>query len=115
MRTDIAIDKLCDIAPIIGNVADGIKKDEDFKKFILEYKGDRKNDLTFIFSILPLLVKKFKNEVFEILSIIEEKNIEEIKAQPFGNTFSQLKDLFKDEDFKSFFSLFTASAKTQEG
>lgn len=113
MRTDVAIDKLCEIAPALGDIAEGMKTDEEFKNFILKYRKDKTDNISFLFRILPLLLKKFKSQIFEILSVIGEKNVEDIKAQPIGVTINQLKELFKDEDFRSFFSLSTVQAETQ--
>ena len=114
MRTDIAIDKLCDITPFVADICEGMKEDEEFKNFILKYKNDKKDNLTLILRILPLLLKKFKNEIFSILAIINEKTIEEIKSQSLGTTISQIKTNVKDEDFRGFFSLSTEKADTQE-
>lgn len=114
MRTDIAIEKLCDVAPYLGDIAEGIKKDEEFKTFILKYQGEQKNNLAFVFRVLPMILKKFKNEVFSVLAIIGEKSVDEIKEQPFGVTVSQVKELIEDEDFRSFFPSFSANTNAAE-
>ena len=39
MRTDIAIDKLCNVAPVIADMTEKLSKDEEFKAFMQNYKA----------------------------------------------------------------------------
>ena len=64
--------------------------------------------------ILPLLFKNNNNEVIEILAVLNDKTVEDVKAQPFGETYNQIKDIISGEDFKGFFSLFIESKKQKE-
>lgn len=54
--------------------------------------------------IIPGLLRNHRNDVYEILSIINEKEIEEIKNQSPIETVKQVKELLEDEEFTSFFS-----------
>jgi len=54
--------------------------------------------------IVPKLLKSYRNEVYEILSIINEKDIEEIKKQNIAITIKQFKDMLQDEELKGFFT-----------
>lgn len=102
MRTDVAIDKLCNIAPVLDTLAVKISKDKEMKDFILQYKEEKSNQV-FLLKIVPLLLKNYKNEMFEILAVWCDKTIDEIKSQSFGSTISQIKKLIEDEDFRVFF------------
>jgi len=54
--------------------------------------------------IIPKLLNSYRNEVYEIISIINEKNIEEIKKQNIAITIKQIKDIIQDEELISFFT-----------
>lgn len=103
MKTDIAIDKLINIAPIIAELRPKLKTDEDFKKFIADNKENKLDNFDFVLKILPLFLRKYKQEIYEILSVISDKTVDEIANQSIGATISTIKELIADDDFKSFF------------
>ena len=103
MRTDIAIDKLCNVAPVIADMTEKLSKDEEFKAFMQNYKSEQSNRV-FLFKVIPLLLKNYREDIFEILAIWSDKPVEIIKAQPFAETINQIKALWEDKDFRSFFS-----------
>jgi len=105
MKTSIAIDKLINIAPIIADMRPKLQKDENFKKFMETYKsGDGKADnLDFVLRILPVFLKDYKKEVYELLAIVCDKTVKEVEEQSFGQTVKTVKELIEDDDFKSFF------------
>lgn len=105
MKTDIAIDKLCNIAPVISSLSESLAHDEDYKTFMQGEKSNR----TILFKILPLILKKYRTEVYEILSVWTEKPIEAIKEQPLSVTVNEIKAIWADEDFRGFFSSSNAS------
>lgn len=105
MKTDIAIDKLCNIAPVISSLSESLSHDEDYKTFMQGEKSNR----TILFKILPLILKKYRTEAYEILSVWTEKTVEEIKEQPLSVTVNEIKAIWADEDFRSFFSSSNAS------
>ena len=110
MRTDFAIEKLCNIVPFIADIAEDLKNNQEMKDFIFQYNADKTNKV-FMIRILPLIFKHYNNQIFEILAVINDKTVEDVKAQPFNETYNQLKDIIGDEDFKSFFSSFFVSDK----
>lgn len=121
MRTDVAIEKLCNVAPVVADLSEKLSKDTEFKNVflsMLEVKDSvfcLKKDISravFVAKLLPLLLKNYAVEAYEILSVWNEKSVEEIKAQPFAETVRQIKALFADEDVRSFFTSSTASAET---
>lgn len=107
MRTDVAIDKLCNIAPVLAELSEKLANDAEFKSFMRE-KGERTNR-EFLFKVVPHLIKNYREEAFEILAIWNDKMIDTIKSQPFGKTIAEIKAIFSDDDFRSFFSSSSAS------
>lgn len=107
MRTEVAIDKLCNIAPILGDLTEKLARDEKFKSFMSE-KGERTNR-DFLFKVVPHLLKDYREEAFYILALWNDTTVEAIKEQPFGKTIAEIKAIFNDEDFRSFFSSSSAS------
>lgn len=109
MRTDVAIDKLADIAPYVADLADIIREDEELKKKIIEFKDNNKK--TDYIRFVPYIIKKCNKEIYSIISVIYEKPIDEIKKQDFvKETIPQIKKLWNNEDFRSFFTLFTSNS-----
>ena len=111
MRTEDAIDKLCDIAPIIADIGEKAKNDQEFKNFMAGYNKAKDNRM-FVLRVLPVLVKNYKEDMYSILSIWTEKPIDEIKEQPLGVTIKEMKAIFDDEDIRAFFSSFSEPKKT---
>ena len=107
MRTDVVIDKLCNTAPILAELSEKLANDTEFKAFMTE-KG-KKTNRDFIFKIVPHLLKNYREEAFEILAVWNDTTVEVIKEQPFGKTVAEVKAIFSDEDFRSFFSSSNAS------
>ena len=71
-------------------------------------KGDRTNR-NFLFNVVPHLLKNYREEAFNILAVWNDTTVEAIKEQSFGKTIAEIKAIFEDEDFRSFFSSFSAS------
>lgn len=111
MRTDDAIDRLCDIAPIIADIGEKAKNDQEFKDFLASYNKSRDNRM-FVLRVLPVLVKNYREDIYSILSIWTDKPVEEIKEQSIGATVKELKEIFEDEDIRAFFSSFSEPKKT---
>lgn len=106
MKTDLALDKLVALAPIISDLRPKLQNDEEFKSFLLSYKGNNEkkpDNLDFLLKILPILFKKYRDEVYKILSIIESKTVDEIKEQPLSSTLNDIRALWTDGDFRAFF------------
>lgn len=107
MRTDVAIDKLCNIAPVLAELSEKLANDAEFKSFMSE-KGERTNR-DFLFKVVPHLLKDYREEAFYILALWNDTTVEAIKEQPFGKTIAEIKAIFNDEDFRGFFSSSSAS------
>ena len=107
MRTDVACDKLCDIAPLISDIAEKAKQDDELRKNLLNGVSSKK--ITDEIKFLSALVKKCKYEVLSILGVWYDKSTEEIAEQDFfTETIPMIKKLIEDADLKSFFTLSTS-------
>lgn len=102
MRTDVAIDKLCNIAPVLSELSEKLANDAEFKTFMNE--KSEKTNRDFLFKVVPHLLKNYREEAFYILALWNDTTVEALKAQPFGKTVTDIKAIFTDEDFRSFFS-----------
>lgn len=107
MKTEVAIDKLCNIAPVLAELTEKLSRDEKFKTFMGE-KGARSNR-EFLFKFLPYVFKNYGDDVYSLLALWNEKDVEEVKEQSFSKTIAEVKEILNDEDFRSFFSLSSAS------
>lgn len=111
MRTDIAIDKLCDICPIIADISEKASTDTELKALLVATKGGGKAGTL---RLIPAIKNKCEDELYKILSILYNSTPEEIKAQSFAVTLKQIIDLFDDEDFKGFFSLYFGNTEPEK-
>lgn len=102
MKTDIAFDKLCDVAPIIGDIVD--KAAETPELFVTLKKLQNAEKRSDYFRYLPPVLKICKKEVFELLAVLNDKTAEEIAEQDLKETFAQAYKLLTDKEFSSFFS-----------
>ena len=108
LTTDRAADVLCELTPYVANIVSDedllaeIKKAVDAKDIQnkAQYLAIGAEKIT---KILPILLKKRKNDVFGILAVINEKNIEEIAKQNILVTLKQAKTAFKDKELIDFF------------
>ena len=93
--------------PHISNIAEVLMQDNDFMAFVQNKKanGEEVSNRQFVFKILPIAMKKCKDDLFSIIAILNDKNIEEIKNDSFANVVIETKALFENEDMKGFFSL----------
>lgn len=108
LSTDRATDVLCELTPYIANIVSDEELLEELKKAV-----DRKDIVNKaqwlavgaekITKILPILLKKRKEDVFGILAVMNEKTVEEIAKQNILVTLKQAKTAFKDKELIDFF------------
>lgn len=110
MRTDIGINKLCDCVPFVADIAEKVKADEKLKDIIIKLQNGDK--ITLLRS-LPILIDKCGEEIYNILSIFNDKTVDEIKAQDFSVTIKYIMDIAKNEDMRSFFSVSSPNTTTE--
>ena len=114
LSTENTADVLCEIAPHFENI---ITDDELME--ILKSKVDLPENSTIIekitlltskaTKILPIILKKRKNDVFGILGALNGKTIEEIANQNILKTMSQIRDIKKDKELLDFFKSCTGT------
>ncbi len=109
LTTDRALDVLCELTPhiysitsdknIVDSVSKVVRADLDNTSLYGQYMiiADR------VVEVLPLLLKNHRADVYGILSVLNEKPVDEIRAQPVRDTIRQAREAFRDEDLLSFF------------
>lgn len=117
LSTDQTADVLCELSPYIENIT----SDKDIVSEIGRVQnfenGITQQGLAVVWAgriskLTPVLLKTHRTDVYGILSIINEKSIEDIAKQNIKETIQQVKDALLDEDLMSFFNLYAPQAKT---
>ena len=108
LTTDRAADVLCELTPYVANIVSDedllaeLKKAVDAKDIQnkAQYLAIGAEKIT---KILPILLKKRKNDVFGLLAVINERTVDEIAKQNILVTLKQAKTAFKDKELIDFF------------
>ena len=108
LSTDRATDVLCELTPYIANIVSDEELLEELKKAVDRKDIVNKAQLLAvgaekITKILPILLKKRKEDVFGILAVMNEKTVEEIAKQNILITLKQARTAFKDKELIDFF------------
>jgi hypothetical protein len=108
---------LCEITPAIESIA----KDEEVVE-ILNRSVD-KSSMTVgamwallverVSAFIPAILKTHRNDVYTVLSAVNEVSVEDIKAQNIMGTLEQVKELIQDEEFVRFFKSLRRQGKTE--
>lgn len=116
LTTERAADVLCELTPYIANITgDKSLSDELTNKF--DSKGKSVAELyTFAAhkyaTLVPILLKEHRNDVFGVLAVLNECNTDEIAKQKVMETMKQVRDLFQDKDLLDFFKSFGQEDET---
>lgn len=108
LTTDEAIDVFCSITPYINNIVSDEELLNELKSAINIKDTSTLAEKYVVIgeklsSISEVLLKKRRNDVYGILSVFENKSIEEISKQPFIKTMIDIRTLLKDKELVSFF------------
>lgn len=98
----ISTEKLYDMLPAVTDLYDKLELDTCINEL---KEKDKDSALLLGISLFKYILKnsgKVKDEVFEIVSIFEEKTVEEVKAQSFALTINSLRKIFTDKDITDF-------------
>lgn len=104
----ISTEKAFDMLPYVADIYEKV----DIKSYIKEKKKTIKGKQTeedimgFGLDMFSYVIKqspKVKKEFFEVVAIIEDKKVEEVKKQSFGKTINTIKSLYEDEETMDFF------------
>lgn len=117
LSTDRALDVLCELTPYIANITE----DKEIMGVFSE-KMDTQNmtilsvkiiSVSRYNSMLSILLKTHRSDIYSILSIINDKSKEEIAAQTVMETMRQISEVLHDEELLSFFKSFVPQAKNE--
>lgn len=112
LSTDRALDVMCELTPYVSSI---IEDDEILAALnnVMPAPSDggdadrsRLDGIKMIggmVKITPLLLKTHRPDVYGILSVVYEKTVDEISAQPITDTIQQVRGVFQDSDLLSFF------------
>lgn len=97
IKGERVIETIANIIEPIGN----IMSDSETKKFIQRDESQKK---ILIFKILPTLLKSHKNDIYQILAVINDVTIEEyIKNSNMITIMNDFADVVMDETVQSLF------------
>ena len=108
LSNDRALDVLCELAPHIDRITNDKEVVSTIGKVVepgaeLNRYGSFMLIIGRIYAFVPLLLKTHRPDVYGILSVLNEKTVEEIAAQPVRETVKQLQEAFQDKDLIAFF------------
>lgn len=113
MTTDETMDILVEITPSVMDIVqdeslvklfkDGIKPTKDMTKEQIQKLAMTKG-IEKISKIIPMLLSNHRANIYNILSAINKKTVDEIKKQSPIITINEIKELFQDKDLINFFS-----------
>lgn len=110
LTTERAADVLCELTPYIANITgDKSLLDELSNKF--DSKGKSAAELyTFAAhkyaALVPILLKEHREDVFGVLSVLNETEPEKIAKQNVMETMKQVREVFQDKELLDFFKSF---------
>ena len=117
LTTERAADVLCELTPYIANITgDKSLLDELANKF--DSKGKSAAELyTFAAhkyaTLVPILLKDHREDVFGVLSVLNETELDKIAKQNIMETMKQVRDVFQDKELLVFFKSFWQEEETE--
>ena len=113
MTTDETMDVLVNITPSIMEMVqdeslvkvlkDGVKPTKGMTKEQIKNMAITKG-LEKISKVVPMLLSNHRQNIYNILSAMNKKTVDEIKKQSPIITINEIKELFEDKEFINFFS-----------
>lgn len=110
MNTDKLLDVMCDLTPYFGNIL----KDDELKSILkdkieaTEENKDKIQELGFekgidnVVKLIPVLFKKHREDFYNIISIMNDKSLEDIKKQSAFTTIKEIVEVVKDKETMNF-------------
>ena len=105
----LSSEKAFDMLPYVSDIYEKVdinKYVTDNKKKVAKNKDSELQIMGFGLDMFSYILKhspKIKTEIFTIVSMIEDKDIKEVKAQSFVQTLKTFKELFEDKEAMDFF------------
>lgn len=118
LSTDKALDVLCELTPYIKNITDDKSATASIGKVLDDGQGLNTYGRFMLLAgwvgdFIPILLKTHRSDVYGILSVMNERSVEEIASQKLIDTMTQVRELFRDEDFVSFFKSSARQEQTE--
>lgn len=117
LSTGRALDVLCELTPYVSNIASDDAVVSAVGKIV-----DTSRDLNLygkglllverMGEIIPVLLKTHRADVYGVLSVMSERPVAEIAAQPILDTIRQARKLFQDPELLHFFKSSARPAQT---
>lgn len=113
INTDKACDILCEITPLIENLT----TDKEVVALVkdIQNNGSNQEDKSkqLMFKLIPIVLKNNRETVYKVIATCFGKNAEDIKAQKVSETINQVKEILKDNELLSFFTLSKPTEATE--
>lgn len=112
--TDTGLDVLCELVPHAGAIiTDDDLKAELRRKLNLEKDATQAEiyaaGLDKLSKLIPIVLKKRRDEVYALLAILNETTVDTIKRQNFLKTAAEIRDVVKDKELMDFFKSLRSS------
>lgn len=91
-----------DLLPIVADAYDKSDLDQWRKSYDFENKSQEEVGVD-LFKFLMKKASSIKDEIFSIVSVLDGKTADEIKAQSIVETMKSLKEFAQDPEISSFF------------
>lgn len=119
LSTDRGLDVMCELSPLIYNITNDMEVIKAVGKVVnpgmpITVYGDYMLIANRAIECLPLLLKTHRPDVYGILSVMNERPVQEIAAQKLTETIRQVKELLQDEEFVSFFKSSVQQEQTEQ-
>lgn len=124
LSTDKALDVMCELTPHIANIVE----DDQIVSALSDIMPKKQEDdqaeqdgfsvglhmMGGLSKMAPVLLKTHRDDVYNILSTLNEKTVQEIAAQPIMDTIKQIRDVFQDIGLLNFFKSFGRQDETEQ-
>lgn len=113
LSTDKTLDLICDLTPYISEIMEDkevIKLLSEKVKLGKEASEEKVKNTVITATIkkvskfIPLFLDKHREATYNILSLLNEKSVEEVRSQKAITTINEIKEMLKDNDLMDFFS-----------
>jgi hypothetical protein len=120
LSTDKGLDVLVELTPYVSSIATSETLTAELKKLAETKRESLKSQLQQLvfgadmFSrLIPILLKERRNDVYGIISVLNEKPVEEVATQNIMKTVAEIREIFSDGDLLSFFKSFVERKPTK--
>lgn len=107
LTTDNALDVLCEITPFVSNIVTDNELMETVGKAIkrdgLTKAGVMLLGVEKLSSLMPIVLKSHRDDVYGIVAVLNGMEPEEIARQNVIKTSMQIRDICKDKELLDFF------------